>query len=59
MHFDMVWLNARLATLAPDQPGLGVIEPGAIAAVDGRIAFIGAAADLPTGWDADKRVNQF
>src|SRR6516164_7203271 len=57
MHFDMVWLNARLATLAPDQPGLGVIEPGAIAAVDGRIAFIGAAADLPTGWDADKRVN--
>ena len=57
MHFDMVWLDARLATLAPDQPGLGVIEPGAIAAVDGRIAFIGAAADLPTGWDADKRVN--
>jgi imidazolonepropionase len=56
MLFDTIWLDARLATLAPDRPGIGVIEHGAIAATDGRIAFAGAAADLPTGWDARQRV---
>jgi imidazolonepropionase len=44
--FDTIWLDARLATLAPDRPGIGVIERGAIAAQDGRIAFVGAMADL-------------
>jgi imidazolonepropionase len=33
-----------------------VIERGAVAAKDGRIAFAGAMADLPTGWDARQRV---
>jgi imidazolonepropionase len=56
MRFDTIWLDARLATLVPGQPSLGVIERGAIAAVDGRIAFAGTAADLPTGWDARERV---
>ncbi len=56
MTFDTIWLDARLATLAPDRPGLGVIERGAVAAKDGRIAFAGAGADLPTGWDAKQRV---
>jgi imidazolonepropionase len=54
--FDTIWLDARLATLAPDRPGIGVIERGAIAAQDGRIAFVGAMADLPSGWDARQRV---
>src|SRR3984893_18129945 len=54
--FDTIWLDARLATLAPDRPGLGAIERGAVATIDGRIAFAGAAADLPTGWDAKLRV---
>ena len=54
--FDTIWLDARLATLAPDCPGIGVIERGAIAAKDGRIAFVGAMADLPSGWDARQRV---
>ncbi len=40
--FDTIWLDARLATLAPDRPGIGVIERGAIAAQGGRIAFVGA-----------------
>ena len=53
-HFDTVWLDARLATMSG--PGLGVIERGAVAARDGRIAFVGAMADLPTGWDATQRV---
>jgi imidazolonepropionase len=56
MQFDAVWLDARLATLAPERVGLGIIEPGAVAAKDGRIAFAGPMADLPAGWDAAERV---
>ena len=44
---DRLWRNARLATLAEHQPGLGVVEPGAIAAQDGRIAYAGPEGDLP------------
>jgi imidazolonepropionase len=46
-HLDTVWLNARLATLAPALPGLGIIESGAIAACEGRIVFVGPQAELP------------
>ncbi len=42
-----VWLNARLATLAPERPRLGVIEGGAIAARGGRIAYAGSQDELP------------
>jgi imidazolonepropionase len=56
MRFDTIWLDARLATLAPGRPGLGVIERSAVAAKDGRIAFAGPAAQLPIGWDAANRV---
>jgi imidazolonepropionase len=56
MRFDAIWLDARLVTLAPGRPGLGIVEHGAIAAKNGRIAFVGPAADLPTGWDAKHRV---
>src|SRR5919198_5850784 len=56
MRFDTIWLDARLATLSPDRPGLGVIERGAVAAIAGRIAFAGPMAELPTGWDAIDRV---
>src|SRR5262249_34995963 len=56
MRFDTIWLDARLATLAPERPGLGVVERGAIAALDGRIVFAGSIADLPAGWDAQTRV---
>lgn len=52
--FDTVWLDARLATMAG--PDLGVVEGGAVAAIDGRIAFAGPAADLPSGWGARERV---
>ncbi|HEV7982502.1 MAG TPA: imidazolonepropionase [Xanthobacteraceae bacterium] len=54
MRFDTIWLDARLATLAPR--GLGIIERGTVAAKDGRIAFAGPMAELPTGWDALDRV---
>jgi imidazolonepropionase len=42
-----LWRDARLATCAANAPGLGVVERGAVAAVDGRIVFAGAEADLP------------
>ncbi|WP_445503285.1 imidazolonepropionase [Microvirga sp. G4-2] len=55
MRFDRVWFNARLATLAGN--GLGIIENGAVAAKDGRIAFAGPAQDLPTNGDAAERID--
>ncbi|QRM28053.1 imidazolonepropionase [Microvirga sp. VF16] len=55
MRFDRVWLNARLATLTGN--GLGIVEHGAVAAKDGRIAFAGPERDLPTGWDAAERID--
>jgi imidazolonepropionase len=55
MRFDRVWFNARLATLSSDD--LGIVESGAVAAKDGRIAFAGPARDLPTGWDATERID--
>src|SRR5271154_4460085 len=47
---ETIWLNARLATLAPGRPGLGIVESGAIAARDGRIAFAGPVGELPSAW---------
>ncbi len=46
----MLFHNARLATMAADAPyGLpyGLIEDGAIAVQNGRIAWVGPAQDLP------------
>jgi imidazolonepropionase len=57
MDFDTIWLDARLATLAPGRPGLGLIENGAVAARDGRIAFAGPMAELPSGWDAAQKIS--
>ena len=56
MRFDTIWRDARLATLSPALPGLGIVERGAVAAVAGRIAFAGPMADLPTAWDAKEVV---
>lgn len=42
-----LWRNARLATLAENAPGLGIIDRGAVAAKDGRIIHAGPEADLP------------
>ncbi|MBU8537766.1 imidazolonepropionase [Falsiroseomonas tokyonensis] len=48
MIFDRVWLDANLCTMVPrDGDPLGVIEDGAIAAKDGRIAWVGPRAELP------------
>ena len=42
-----VWDNARIATMDPRLPGLGVIEGGAIAARGEQIVFVGPAGELP------------
>ena len=56
-RFDRIWLNARLATVRGDLPGLGVIEHGVIAARDGRIAFAGSRSDFPSDADAAERID--
>lgn len=48
---DRLWTNARIATMAG--PGLGTIEHGAVAAKDGRIAWVGPASEAP---DAAKTI---
>jgi imidazolonepropionase len=57
MRWDRIWIGGQVATLAPDRPGLGLIENAAIAVRDGRIAFVGAVADLPAGWDAAEEIS--
>ena len=52
-----LWTNARLATLDPSLPGLGVIEDGAVAASDGRLSYVGPRRDLPASTaDGARRV---
>ena len=47
--FDRVWVNAHLATMAPrDGDPMGQVPDGAVAARDGRIAWVGRRADLPS-----------
>jgi imidazolonepropionase len=56
-RFDRIWLNARLATVREDLPGLGVIEDGVVAARGGRIAFAGNRSDLALDVDAIERID--
>lgn len=45
--FDAVWINAHIATMQADQAPYGAIKSGALATKDGRIAWLGAQAELP------------
>jgi imidazolonepropionase len=42
-----LWRNARLATLDPAQPGLGIVEKGAVVTENGRITYVGPEGELP------------
>ena len=46
---DRAWTNARLATVDPRLPGLGVVDRGAVVSRKGRIVFAGPQRDLPMG----------
>ena len=56
MHCDTVWHNAHLMTLADAAGGLGIIHDGLIAARDGRIVYVGPAADAPA-FEACERID--
>jgi imidazolonepropionase len=45
--WDRLYTNVTLATACPADDGFGLIESGALAVKDGRIAWVGCAADLP------------
>ncbi|MFC3124664.1 imidazolonepropionase [Pseudoroseomonas globiformis] len=46
--FDRVWLNAYLATMdGPEDAPLGLVQDGAVAVREGRIAYVGPRAGLP------------
>lgn len=47
--WDALWVNVHLATLA-EAEGYGEITDAAIATRDGRIAWLGRRADLPSGY---------
>ena len=44
-RWDRLWVDVNLATMT--DPSLGLVREGAIAARDGRIAWVGREADLP------------
>jgi imidazolonepropionase len=46
---DTLWINANLATMASSGFPYGAVEDGAIAVAGGKIAWVGAAKDLPGG----------
>jgi len=55
MRCDRLWHGARLATMAPDRPGLGEVLDGIVACVGDRIVYAGPAKDAP-GLEADERI---
>src|SRR5690606_12852661 len=57
MDADRLWVNARLATLAEDEPGLGIVDHGALACKDGRIIYAGPMAGLPSALQARERID--
>jgi imidazolonepropionase len=45
--WDSLWTNVNLATMVGGGAPYGAIEDGALAVKDGRIAWVGAASELP------------
>ncbi len=45
--WDTLWVDTNLATMTPGGKPYGEIQRGAVAAKDGKIAWVGFAADLP------------
>ncbi|NYI19183.1 imidazolonepropionase [Xanthomonas arboricola] len=47
MHCDVLWHNAQLMTLDAPGGGLGPVDDGVLACLDGRIVYAGPAAQAP------------
>lgn len=56
-RWDALWVNANLATMVAGGGRYGAVERGAIAVKDGRIAWVGAEADLPGARDEAAQVH--
>lgn len=56
MRVDLLIRNANLATLATEE-GIGEIRCGALAVLDGRIAWVGNDRDLPSDIEAAKVIH--
>lgn len=52
MASDIVLTNAEVATMAPGGAAYGLIARGAVALGAGKVAWVGAAADLPAAFAA-------
>lgn len=46
-RWDGLWINADLATMAPNRGPWGAIRDGAVAVRDGRVAWVGPRGSLP------------
>ncbi len=44
--WDRIWINCHLATMTPEDAPYGIIENAVIAVRDGKIAWLGRAAEL-------------
>ncbi|HQX90985.1 MAG TPA: imidazolonepropionase [Thermomonas sp.] len=56
LRWDLLLTHATLATLDGEQP-FGLIEDGALACADGRIAWVGRMSDLPAAASAARSEN--
>jgi len=56
-HFRRLWRNARVATLAADSAGLGLIEDAAVGCSGELIDYVGPASALPQGYRADEVID--
>lgn len=50
--WDRIWLDAHLATMRPGPDPYGIVRNGAVAVRDGRIARVGAEAELASAPEA-------
>ena len=53
--WDLLLTGANIATMRSDDDAYGVIDNGAVAVADGRVAWVGRAADLPAGTAGESR----